>query len=457
MARGIVTGTVFRRRSFDYTSVRDLSVIARKPKSEETGVPNLYEQVSEVSSKLKGDVHYALASDRTLLRVVEFPSDDPEEIEGMVDLQLEKIAPFPVDHMYVSHEVLHQGDGASRVLIAATQRKWVDHAGDSFAEAGISLRRIDVDVLGWLHMLRRDQRIPEEGRHLILFLDEAGTELVLVEGGQPLAFRSLGVQDEDESEADFLAEVAEEFEYSMAAFEGEWGGQPVESLTVWHWGAAPERIGQLGESAGVLLQTESFETLGSLSEGIALRAARAAEDKLLDLAPADWIETIKTKAARRSMILAGLGLVALLLLYTMGLMIFRRSLENKSAERVAEIAAQEAPVAEVQKLSKDVRFLRGFTDRSSSGLEALDHLTTVMPVGIEISSVSYERDEKDDREITQLKIKGTAASRQTVLDWSGALSQSGFFTIAPPTTKPNKYNQDKIDFSFDAVIRGEDA
>ena len=53
------------------------------------------------------------------MRAVALPTLVESEIKGMVDLQVDKFAPFPLEHMVVGLETLEQKEGSTRVLVAA--------------------------------------------------------------------------------------------------------------------------------------------------------------------------------------------------------------------------------------------------------------------------------------------------------------------------------------------------
>lgn len=454
MARGIVTGSTFRNQELEFTSLKDLNVQGRSAPGDGTAPPNLYEQLNTSAAQLKGELHHALPAHRTLLRVVDLPSDDAEEIEGMVDLKIDQIAPFPVDHMYVTHEVLSEEDGISRVLIVAAQKKWIDHAGDSFKEAGLDLTRVDVDILGWLHLLKTSDRLPERGRHLLLMMDKSGSELLLVEDGVPLGFRSLGIKDEDESDSEFMEDLVEEMEYSLTSLEGEWGGDPVQSLLVWHRGEAPYALERLGLTAGVPMRSESLETLGPLSEGVAMRAVSANKSgrAIADLAPEEWVEAIKDKSAKRGLYMAALAMLSLFLLYLMGVILFTRYQANQLEQVTAEAQALKEPSDEVYRLSKNVRFLKEFTSRDRSALETLKRMTDDKPKPIGVRAMSYK---KRDNLVT---LKGNAADQSLVNQWIDKLSNSGHFDVPPDKTRRTKSRQGGWDFNFEAHLNdGEDS
>jgi len=88
-------------------------------------------------------VSVAIPLDRVLLRVVELPSTEMDELRGMVDLQVDKFSPFPVEQMSVSFESLSQTANSTRVLIAAVRREEIDNAGGFCCRTVNSSRKRD--------------------------------------------------------------------------------------------------------------------------------------------------------------------------------------------------------------------------------------------------------------------------------------------------------------------------
>ncbi|MDZ4198166.1 MAG: hypothetical protein U1E27_02670, partial [Kiritimatiellia bacterium] len=55
--------------------------------------------------RMGGRVSLALPSSDMLLRVWSLPPSAPEEIGGMIELQIDKISPFPIEEMTIAWEV----------------------------------------------------------------------------------------------------------------------------------------------------------------------------------------------------------------------------------------------------------------------------------------------------------------------------------------------------------------
>ena len=459
MAKPITTGIVYRGNELDFTSVRDGAVMRRstadkavlaETQEDETGIGDsstLYEALGREQARLKGHLHYAIKAGRALIRVVDLPSDDPEELEGMAELQVDKLTPFPVEHMYIGTEILDQQEGATRMLITAIQKKFVDHAGDSFKEAGLVLKRVDVDVLAWLHLLRKEDRLPPGGRHMLFFLEETGTELVIIEDGQPLWFRSLGRQGEESIE-EFMEDIAEEADYTLTALEGEWGSDPIQSVTVWHRGARPQHVNLLGEATGHEVRTQNLEELPPLSEGVALRADQL--DDGMDLAPLEWAEEQAARKMRLRLITIASSVLACWLGLVVGFNAYQNSVEKKKRMLAARLAEYKEPVERIIALEKSIADLRAFNDRQYSGLEALAIVAEKMPHPVELTSFKYTKEKA-------VVVDGVSGDRSKIYEFQDLLSKTeDLFTLVDQNGRVSAVSsgrhRGKEKFTFDCFL-----
>jgi hypothetical protein len=73
-----------------------------------------------------GTVHLALPCHAALLERMTLPSTDREELSGMVQLQLEKTLPYPVEEVSTSFDVLSQAENESTLLSVAANHSQLD-------------------------------------------------------------------------------------------------------------------------------------------------------------------------------------------------------------------------------------------------------------------------------------------------------------------------------------------
>ena len=334
MAKQLITGCTLEDRTIEWTTLRDQA--PQEPEqvqfeSVEVAVPDDVERidfdapeasdaVKRACKSMKGTLALALPAEVALLRVADFPTTDPEELDGMVDIYVDQFAPFPMDQVMVSWEYLAQQEESARVLVVAVRLSYVESLGGLFKRAGFLPHQMDVDLLGWWRLLNDEGKISESGRHILIIATAECVNLVVAQDGAPILFRSLGGLGGRASDS-VAAEVAEELDYTLTAVEADRGGVSAAEVTIWHRGAEPTEMKSAVEAgSGLKASTERLETLPPLCEGIARRAADGAERRM-DLTPTEWHEEEKARATKQKLMGASAVFLLLWMLVMAGLYI----------------------------------------------------------------------------------------------------------------------------------------
>lgn len=382
-------------------------------------------QIKSAMGGIKGTLTAVLPTDKVLLRVVDLPSTDAEELAGMVELQVDKFSPFPVEHMAVSYEVLRVQGEDSRVLIAACKRDLVESLGDLFEAVGRRPDRIDVAAAGWWHHVQALEGQQAEGRHGMLLLDASGSELVIAQNDVPLLVRSLGMQA-DASNEEFYRELAEEAGYTLTSLESEWGLHAALDLTVWHHGAAPQLlIDLLQQESGVAVLARSLDDMPPLSSGIAARSVLAHDDEqpMLDLSLDEWKAEATSRKGQRKLLVLVASLLAIWLVGMVAVFAVSR-LGRSQVERLrSEVASLEEPAEDVMVLRRRVNSMEQYADRTHSALEILREVAEMLPDGVELTSFSY-------RKADQVNIRGESPRVEPIYDFLEELERSPLFIEA---------------------------
>ena len=403
---GALEWAVLRRRQSEV----DVVDVGRRPPPAE-GAPAV--QPSDLP-KVRGRLTLGLAADQVLFRVADLPSTSAEELRGMVELQVDRFSPFPLEHMVVSHEVFGAHEENSRILMVAVQRTVLDEAAAPWKAAGLSPARVDVDLLGWWAALGEREEVRSAPRTLHLRLDAAGAELLVVHDGLPMVARCVGRGDLN------AEELAEEIHFTLTTLETEWGAAGDPRAYVWSADAAGEDVARrIRAECGISVECRSLDELMSLSEGLARRALSDGAGRL-DLTPQDWSQERRTRAAARRLVLAAAAVIGVWLLVVgtfLGALAFREAGLERLKKKVDE---EEKPAAEVKQLQTRVRLLEIHADRRHSALEILRAVSSVMPEGITLSSYSYKK-------AKTLSLKGRTTAVSRVYDFMTALEKSGLF------------------------------
>lgn len=400
--------------------------------SEET-IP-AWTQVSETlrAEGLKGPCTVGLSSSKLLLRVEEFPSTDPDELAGMVELQIDKFSPFPIEQMEVSYEALAQSGTSTRVLIAAAQREQVEDVGGALRAIGLVPQRLDLQVLGWWRVLMDADRIRHGGREVVLILDLETTLLLVHQDGVPEMIRSLESIDEIGAEG-FSDVLAEEVDYALTSLEAQWGGEATPSFSVWHAGEMPnDLVPKLTElSDGAEPGVNELATLPPVTEGLGSRATDGVGGRV-NLAPPAWEMAAQASIVRRNLMLATAVLLLLWLATVTGFLVALSGRRADLAKRRAYLASLEAPAAAVREAKDKTAFLNLYTDLQQSGLEALRAVSLAMPEGVDLSSFGFARG-------GTVSLRGTGISPPPIFKFNQALQDLPFFS----EVKLDKVDQDR--------------
>lgn len=401
--------------------------------------------------------------DRTLLRIVDLPTNDLSEMQSMVELQVDKFSPFPVEHMAVAFEVLAQRENGSRVLIAAVQRDLINAVGAAFQKVGAWPERLDLDILGWWALLKEREEFVKTGLFVAVRVETGGTWLIICDHGLPVIMRALGGSG-GLSEDEYYEEIANEVGYSLATVEAEFGVAGGVRVGVWRSGpSVPPRVSVVDSTAapepdallprlsevcgGAEVHAHRLEEMPPISEGLARRAVT--DGLLLNLAPAEWRAAEQRNALKKSLIAATTAF-SLLWLAALGAFSLQMALTRRRlGELKTAVAALETPAAEVRDLSAKVRSFEQYADRSHSAIEALREITLLLPQGVELTSFSFRKGET-------VNLRGIADYPEPIYDFFQALERSDFFVKVEPGDIRSKIvgGTPKSEFSVTAALPG---
>ena len=373
----------------------------------------------EVAGKLEGDITASIRTSELIMRTMEFPSADPEEIASMVNFQIDRISPFPMDQLAVSHEILKTTDSGAMVLMAAAKRGCIDAIGETFKQRGITIHSIDARILGWLKLLKDEQQLPETGCQVLIVEDGVDFAMTILLDGVPLSIHALSASTEQSEE--FARNLAEEISYTLIALDTEHALSTPESIEFWSLEEKPNQIlYSLQKITGIPVHQHTLNQLPPLSVGIAKRARKKTDR--MELIPREWIEHKKSTLLKKRMIL-GASVVACIWIAGLAVAFTLFKIRNDAYTKLHQEEQRYASRAMVALQNKQkLQRLKAHMDRSNSALECLLEATVSLPNGeIEFSSFRYDKNK------SEVQLRGVAESGSTVDDYFIALTHSELF------------------------------
>ena len=464
MARNLVTALLVGPRAIRWTTIRNqkgvLEVVQTRDAPLEFGgreSATLFDvtdqnhaqvgaEIRARCGRIPGLVTIGIPSSRVLMRVMDLPAASIQELHGMVELQVDKISPFPAESMSVSYELLAEKDGSKRILIAAVQNEVCESLRRSLSPAGVRIRHVDIDVLGWWRLLQDEGQLKADGRHAVVIDSADESVMVVIESGVPIMFRSLGTRG-TLSDEEFAAETAREIAHSLASLEIEHGASVLDAIELWHPGEAPALlVERIREECGLATELHSIAALPPVTVGMARRAAQRTAGRTLDITPAAWHQAEQTSVTRRKLVLASAAVALVWLLGVGGLFGWLQYQKFRLDSMKKRLAALEVQAEEVRATRNRVRALEQYADRSHSALESLLEVVKLQPASITMNTFIY----KKGKTVT---VSGEAAAASLVYEFKQALDKSDLFgkiTLDGPT----KTRDGKESFKMSAELPG---
>lgn len=425
------------------------------------GQKNVVDQgsVADVTADLPGSlcgrksapVTLVLPTTQVIMRIMTLPLFDADELAGAVDLQVDKLSPFPIEQVVYSYEVLAKDDENTTVLVAISQRSSVSNWGKVLRDAGCDITRVDCAALGVWQSLRDDGSLDPDRRESLLLIDRDESLLITHDGGTLLSISGLGAVEDwaDQAACDDLAEEIARLFMESDAEHGP-GVNPCLRL------AGVDGNTELDGLSRSLTEAVDAEVLSfgnafpDAEAGVLQRSGRmdASVDPPLNLIPPEWVSDAKSREFHKKLLLIAGGLFGVWILLVaagMGYMTWERS--RLAYLREAELEWLN-PANAVRRMRLQVRLIDRYRDRNDSALECLREISAIQPDGVDLLSLTYRKDEG-------IELVGEADSGALVLQFNQKLNESALFRDVRPGTR-TRTRQGRHRFSFNLIL-GEDS
>ncbi len=382
----------------------------------------------------QGYVSFVIPSQKLLLQILDFPTKEIDELEGMVQLQVDKQSPYSPDETTFSYEVLHSFEQSTRVLIAIIKKDYIDEVKNLIDGTGLNIQRIDIEPLALWHSLHTSSCVPKQGRHFFIYADLNGGLLLCTEDGNFTHCKNI-LPFKDLSKEDIALDLIEESQNMQISMELYHGVKPLESihlhlslpdteyiLNTLKYKFSAINIVILEEKIDIT--TSAVRRFLSFQENQKLKKKKSntrAVIPLIDFVPLEWRKIASEIAFRKKLWKASFMLLAIWLIITAGITGLHSFEEKRTQQLTQESATLSIPANQVRLLNQRIREFEKYIDRSKSLLDYLLEITKLMPQEITLTSFQYTKSKT-------IIIRGESLTANPILDFKQALDKSYMFS-----------------------------
>ncbi|PYL00419.1 MAG: hypothetical protein DME19_05180, partial [Verrucomicrobia bacterium] len=329
-----------------------------------------------------------LPTEQVFLRVVHLPKCEPDELRSMVELQLEKLSPFPANQIVWSLEIVPGSSGELQtVIVIVAERSLVEDFLGKLESAGYLADRLE---LPFLHQLLTT---PIDGDGVWIYLQPAEARTLCLSawwcGGVLQRVNLLNLPAGEAGASVFGARL------NQIAWAGEIEG----------WLAAPPRwrlvaeqaVASVWESALRQWANEPIElvpplTVPALAALTAQRAARS--ESKANLLPAEFSTRYQQQFIDR---LWMRGLAGLAVVYVFGVLIYLGALhvfKYQAGKVQNQVAALSGAYTNALQLKERVRILQEQVNLKFAALDCWKVASELLPPELTLTSFNFSKGDR---------------------------------------------------------------
>lgn len=136
-------------------------------------------------------VFLGIANQQVVVRQLDFPRMDPDDLRSAISFEAQEHIPMPVDDAYIDHVVLGptmEGSNLDRILIVAAQKDMIGRYTSALRTAGLRAAGVDVSALSLTRSTLPDSFF-DEGDILLFDVGSELSNLVICQNGNPTLTR----------------------------------------------------------------------------------------------------------------------------------------------------------------------------------------------------------------------------------------------------------------------------
>ncbi len=411
-------------------------------------------------------VSAVISAQDTITKNIEIPSNNPQEIREIINLQAGRHTPYSRDEIVADY--LNIGafkNNYSKILLVILARTLLKQRMDILERAGIRVSRVlfapEAVAVTATRLCKIDQNA--QAPSLIVDVHDHHADCVIVRNNRTLFVRTipLGSSEFAQEKDARYQKFCDELKKSLEAYQNEDIDKRPASIHVTGVSDDNQELAAALEDSlamnsrlvayarALSLSPEAQKQLSASPRVSYLETAAAvfaADDCSVDFTPDEIRMRRLVEQRGRELMKTGV-LVLVLFVLVSGLVIsrfmFKSSYLHQLSRRQAELSAQ---VKELDADVKKVAFIKSYLRRRGLALDVLTELYEVSPQELQLSDIRFEAD--------KFTVRGSADSMSTVFSFAENLERSKLFREVKTknTMKRRENDKDVTDFEIGALI-----
>ena len=372
----------------------------------------------------------------SIYRVASLPQLPKGLLSEAARREMERVMPVPLNELYTSWQAIPVSDIEIAICLVGLPRNTIDAMLDTLHEAGLESSVMDIRPLALA-------RVTDEKDALIINVQPASFDIVVMVDGIPELLRSLPFPSGDVSAADKVAAVKEELDRTVTFYNSSHKASPInENTAAFVSGELGEMLVEaLGYPVKPLPEWLSYPEGFVASEyaaniGLALKQGGIGRSQVrvdINVVPAAYLPKPRPIVEVVSWAFVVIAVAVLVPLAVLTQREYRESsaLQTQVDAAQLQVRVREGTKADVEELQAKVAQAKAATavfEQPLDDFEAqrervnrdLSKVTSLLPGTIDLDSIDYGEED--------LEISGTAPDEAAILSYCRSLRDTGRFS-----------------------------
>ena len=407
------------------------------------------------------------------IRILEFPSSSPKELNDMVNLQVGKQTPYSKEEIVSAHKIVGtEREGYTKVMLVIARRSLIRERVEKLRKADIQVKKIALSSEGaynWFGITYMPEVKLQDSQALVLLdIDSNYSDFIVVRRGKLVFTRniSIGVNHLLEEPDRWQGEFVEELRHSLEFYQKE--EKDVKIAKIFLSGASrnirdldhtlsakldiPAEITNPLKNIRIrkgidVLQDENFKFVSVSSLfGIALKPTELKLDLTL---PESRIQKLMEEK-RKQLTVMGILFTSIVMMVSLLLLMNIYSKKAYLMQLKQKIAEIEYDANQVEKMRMRIDLIEKRLDAKGTSINILNEIYKLMPEEVYLTNINIE-------ERNQAILRGRAFAMSDVFKFVTTLENSPYFENVKTTYTTTRKEENTEYAEFEVICSYESA